>query len=236
MLLKIHYGDVKDSGIRGLVDGKRTSFYMIVIVDETNIDDAVSRMGRYSSVVAFEYVGNIELIRSRDLGEKPVYIVRQLQGLGADVDFLMTQVPSNLRCVVEVPSDFTDMREVEKACVKYDNLHVTGGMLLNLPTVRLGGVTEQDLPKKLADSRKPIMFTQDANVLQTVVLEEVSEVEFFTAKVKAEKKERVPKVKMVRTPKTPKEKSAPKERVTKPKKQLATLMALVGASADEDNF
>ena len=235
MLVRIHADDVKDSGLRGVVDSKKVTFYMIVVVDDSNIDFAIDKFSRYNSVVAFEYVGNVDLLRGKELGSKPVYVTRQTEDLGMGVDFIVPQLPLGLRCLLEVPSDFADMREVEKVCNKYDNVYVTGGNFINLPTVRLGAISEVDLPKKIVESKVPVTLQGVTNIMQTVNFEDVTDVEFFTAKVKVEKKEKVPKVKIQRTPKVKAEK-APKEKVQKPKKQLATLLSLVGSTANEDNF
>lgn len=222
MLLKLKFEDITANSARGEVDGKKVNFFMRVRVNESNIVQAIEKLRDNKSVVCFDYVGDINFLKTIDLGNKPVVVDRVVETLDMNIDFMMNELDTRVRINLIVPKDFKDMKAVYTYCQKYPNIRISGGKLLRLNGCNIGAVGKEDIPKKVPDSRIPLVVETEYCVFRNIDIEEADEVEFYDIK-------KVSKEKRVRTEK-PKTKSKPK-----PKKQLSSLLSLV-STGDVDNF
>lgn len=239
MLLTLEPQDVKNTGLKGTHNEKKTTFFMIVKVDESTIESAVQKFKDAKGVVAFNYTGDEAHLRTiADLGEKPVLIHKQVDKLDMNLDFLLGGIDPRVRIVLHVPNDYADMRSIHTYCAKYPNLHVEGGQFLRLNGCNIGAISETDLPKKTPNSKIKLFVDKDYSIQPIIDISEVNgELEFY--EYRAPKDPNAPKTPRVRKPKVKlpeelegkeKKSKAQAKPKTQPKpnkkKQLASLFGL----------
>lgn len=225
MILKIPYSELKSSGVKGVFDGKEVSFLLHVIVDSTNIEEALAKLDGVKSIICFEYVDEAPLIANLDLIKTPVVVIVQVSSLGVNFDFTVGKYPSSVRIIAELPDDFTDVRAVEDICLKYPHVRITGGRLLKIDGLRLGLHSREDIPKKIAASRVPTVWEGVKSYMRLVQYSELESVEYYDAKREV--------IKTAKEPKQPKSPRVKKPVVKKQKhKVLASLGDLKGSGFD----
>lgn len=239
MLLKLNYDHALNTGAKGEVNGKKTNFFMVMNVDETNFEQAIDRYGKTKGVVAFNFVGNPTFLQTSPLiglSEKPILFEQDVsQGVDlVGVQQTMLALPQTIRVVFKLNEDFKDMRFVHSESQKYPNIRFEGGNLVRLAGCKIGAIDPADIPKKIAVSRIDLTPSpQNSAVMAYIHIDDVDTIEFYPFKDVQPKSSRVSKVK---TPKTPKEKTSKSSKTSKPKKQLSSLLALTQDVGEFDNF
>jgi hypothetical protein len=221
MLLRLKYEELTSTAARGEVNGKNVNFIMRVQVDELTIVDAIAKFRGNKNIASLDYVGEPSFLKTIDLGGILIIITKELATLDANVDFIMSDIDSRIRVVVQLPMTYSDMKKVYEYSLKYTNLYFDGGNLIRLEGCNIGAVCASDIIKKVPESRIPLVIEGNGSVFQTVHIDDADSVEFYEAKLIVEKKTRV---------------ASDKARTkTAPKKQLSSLFALT-ASGGTDNF
>lgn len=238
MLLKLDYNHALNTGAKGEVNGKKTNFFMVMNVDETNFEQAINRYGKTKGVVAFNFVGQPNFLQTSPLvgmSEKPVLFEQDVtQGVNlAGIQQVMMALPSTVRVVFKLSDEFKDMRFIHSESQKYPNIRFEGGHLVRLAGCKIGAIDPADIPKKIAVSRIDLTPSpQNSAVMAYIHIDDVDTIEFYQYKDVQPKAPRTPKVK---TEKTPKDKTPKASKTTKPKKKLSSLLDLQNIG-EFDNF
>lgn len=239
MLLKLNYNHALNTGAKGEVNGKKTNFFMVMNVDETNFEQAIDRFGKTKGVVAFNFVGNPSFLQtspSIGISEKPILFEQDVsQGVDlVGIQQTMLALPQSIRVVFKLHEDFNDMRFVYSESQKYPNIRFEGGHLVRLAGCKIGAIDPNDIPKKIAVNRIDLTPSpQNSAVMPYIHIDDVDTIEFYQFK---DAQTKTPRASKVKTPKTPKEKSSKSTGASKPKKQLSSLLALTQDAGAFDNF
>lgn len=242
MLLNVNYSEVKDTGAKGEVDGKKVNFFMVVNVDESNLAEAVDRLGTSKGVAAFRYTGAPEFLQDSPLVrtvEKPLILPLTLGVVNMiDIQQTMIQYPQNVRVVFTLPKEFTDMRFVHDESKKYPNIRFEGGNLLRLAGCKIGAVGVEDIPRKISMSRLKLTPAESGefSAMRVIDRDDVDFVDFYAYREVKPKAPKAPKVSKPKVAKTVKEKSESKPKAPKAKKQLSSLLDLKTSTNGLDNF
>lgn len=244
MLLNVNYSEVKDTGAKGEVDGKKVNFFMVVNVDESNLAEAVDRLGSSKGVAAFKYTGAPEFLQSATTVrtiEKPLILSIALDKVSViDIQQTMIQYPQNVRIVFTLPKEFSDMRFIHDESKKYPNIRFEGGNLLRLAGCKIGAVGVEDIARKVSMNRLKLTPAESGefSAMRVIDRDDVDFVDFYAyreAKPRAPKAPKVAKPKAAKAVKDKAEGKA-KTKVTKPKKQLSSLLDLKTSTGGLDNF
>ena len=244
MLLNVNYSEVRDTGAKGEVDGKKVNFFMVINVDESNIAEAVDRFGSSKGVVAFKFTGAPEFLQDSTLirsVEKPIILSIELAEVNIiDIQQTMIKYPQNVRVVFTLPKEFINMRFVHDESKKYPNIRFEGGNLLRLAGCKIGAIGVEDIPRKIPLSRLKLVPTESGefSAMRVLGMDDVDFVDFYMYREVKPRAPKVAKPKAVKTPKTPKEKAETKAKpkAAKSKKQLSSLLDLTTSTNGLDNF
>lgn len=241
MLLNVNYSDVRETGAKGEVDGKKVNFFMVVNIDEANFAEAVDRLGTTKGVVAFNFIGSPAFLQDSPLVRtvsKPVIVKVQLDTVNMiDIQQTMIAYPQTVRVVFELPKGFNNMKFIHDESKKYPNIRFEGGNLIRLAGCKIGAIGVDDIPRKIALSRLKLTPAESGefSAMKLIHIDNVDIVEFYPYRDVKPKSPKAPKLKSA---KTPREKGEPKAKTksTKPKKQLSSLLNLQTATDGLDNF
>lgn len=225
MILRLKYDHMTSSAARGEVDGKQVNFYLQVIVDETNIMQAVEKAKSNRWIVALEYVGSPSYLTDVDLGDQLVIMTHKVDTIDVNVDFVLSGIPDKVRVVFELPESYSDMKTIMEYSKKYPNISFEGGTFIRLAGCNLGAVRASDIPKKIAESRIPLTMKGNASIYPVVYIDDLDAVEFYEHKLTILEK-RV---------KSSGSKSSESKKPAKPKKRMSSLIP-VQAIGGMDNF
>jgi hypothetical protein len=171
------------SAARGDVNGKQVNFFLQVIVNETNVVQALERFRGNRWVVALEYVGDPSFLSAVDVGQQLVLVTRTADTVDMNVDFALSGLPATVRVVFELPETYSDMKTILEYSLKYANISFDGGNFIRLDGCKLGAVRASDLPKKVAESRIPLTTKGSASIYQTLYIDDLDTVEFYESKL-----------------------------------------------------
>lgn len=242
MLLNVNYSEVKETGAKGEVDGKKVNFYMVVNVDESNFAEAVDRLGTTKGVVAFNFTGTPEFLQDAPIVrsvEKPILLNTELETVNMiDIQQTMIRYPQNVRIVYHLPKDYSNMKFVYDESKKYPNIRFEGGKLLRLAGCKIGALGVEDIPRKISLSKLKLTPTEQTefSAMPTISIDDVDYVEFYPYKDVKPKAQKVAKPKTPKATKTPKEKTESKPKAKSHKKQLSSLLDLQTSSDGLENF
>lgn len=225
MILSLSYEDITGSAVRGEVNGKSVNFFMRVKVNESNIEEALTKLKGNKWVVAFDYVGDPEFLKTVDIGDSVVIITKEVEKLDMNVDFLLNGLDRRVRVVLKLPKTYTDMKSIYDYSRKYPNVRFCGGKFLRLEGCNIGCIGQSDVFRKVPDSKLSIVSEGCSCVFQNIHIDDLDVVEFYDSKTSVSEK------KVKSSSNKPKAKSKPK-----PKKHLSSLLALVNNSDGFDNF
>lgn len=227
MFLRLGFSELQGQAVKGLVNGKKVNFFIRLVVDETNIVEALDKHRGNKNVICYEYIGDEAFLRSVDIGSSIVVVIKDVTALDMGLDFIMNAIDPRVRVVFRLPSDYFDMRAVVSYGLRFPNSRFIGGNFINLPSSKLGIVDVTELNRKIPDSRIHISTTGEDTFLSVVGIVDVEELEFTNATVK------------VKSPRIARPKSA-SSGVSKPKaepkkKRMSNLVSLSSTSGF-DNF
>lgn len=183
MILRLKYDELKADAVKGKVNGKAFSFFLRLVVDRSNLSEAIRRFTDNKLLLAFDYQDDPAALQGVDLGVKPVLYTQQVETLDINIDMLLNQLPAKMHLVCQLPSTFNDMRAIADYSRKYHNIRFCGGNFLHLEGCRLGCILASEIPRKFSDSRLPITTTGCASLMPTVDLADVEEPQFVSSKV-----------------------------------------------------
>ncbi|MNL91204.1 hypothetical protein D3C81_09340 [compost metagenome] len=217
MIVNIKYDEVQGTALKGSVNSKQVNLFMRVLVDETNIHEAITKFRECKWVVALDYVGDQEVLRDLDTAGVVVLIKKEIDKLDMNVDFIMKSIPNNIRVVFKLPETYCDMQSIVSFSKRYENIRFCGGNFIRLEEAKLGCIGVEDIFKKVAESRIPLVSQGCACIFNYVNLEDVTNLEFYEDRGNASSTKVV------------------KERKSSPRKVLSSLVAL-DKKGGFDNF
>ena len=91
----------------------------------------------------------------------------------------MHSIRNDVRVVINVDSMFSDMRLVAEWSSRFSNIRFCGGHLIRLKGCNIGCVGVQDIPKKIVESRIPMVCKGCSCVLTNVLLDDLDYIEFY---------------------------------------------------------
>lgn len=181
MIVKLKYEEVAGAALKGAVEGKVYNFFMRVEVDETNITEAIETLKGNKWCVGLDYRGNLGVLRAVEAkGVKILVETDTLDALDARLDNFVGSVPPHIRVIAKVEPEYCNMRKIEEYSIKYSNLRFCGGNLIRLDGCSIGCITTNDVFKKVADNRLPIVTSGCSCVYKNLSLGELDSVEFYT--------------------------------------------------------
>ena len=183
MILNLNYGDMQKTTAKGVVNGKEVKFFLRVFVNELNIQEAVDKLVNNKFVVALEYKGELGFLKTVDTKGMVVIVKNSVDKVDMNIDFYMNMVDSNIRMVFKLPDSYSDMRRVKEYSEKYTNIRFCGGNLLRLIGTKIGCIGIDDIPKKISESRIPLVVEKCGCAMENVSLDEVEDLEFIDDKV-----------------------------------------------------
>lgn len=218
MFLKVKYGELASTNIKGVVTGSRaTKLYVVYEVDEKSVEECLRAIQIDSNVVQVVYNGNYEQLRV--LMQEPTFLPLvdkrltyeiEVNSVDENLYLLLQGTPQQLTVVLNLPAYYNNMRELVSLCLKHPNVRINGGNLLRIEGLRVGGIDLENLPKKMNESKIPYVSDGKTGIYTIYTLQDVVDFEYV--------KEKEKKVKEIK-PKLPKEVSGttPKEKTSKPK-------------------
>lgn len=223
---------------------------LMLVCTSMEFTDAVKTFSSNTNIVGYMITDGVDFVKLKiDLQgvSNKLNVLIVYKYLSEDTTALeqaLTYIQSNetlckhVNVLVKLPDDYTNMMFVKQMCDKYTNVRFTGGTLLALCGCKIGAIENEDLPKKIADSKIPVIYEGDQSVDLVVPYLEMIEITWANKGSKVVKPKTVTvdseddaivKEKKTKTPKTPKE---PKE--VKPTKK--SVIASKFAVADDDEF
>lgn len=190
MFLRLAYKDVQGSSVRGFINEKKYNFLMRVVVDETNIEEAIVKLGHSKDVVAFDYVGDVSALPSLHIGEALVLVEKEVNSPDEKIHTILSSIDPKVRVVFKLPSTYSDMRMLQALTQSLEGVRSVafeGGHFLHIQGVSIGAIQEGDIPRKIADRRRTIVSMGMSSVYDTVGLEVVEKLEFYEKKVSTPK-------------------------------------------------
>lgn len=223
MLVRIPYYQVENTALKGVSKGKTVNMFMIVQVDESNVIEAISNLGKSKGVAALEYDGDTAILADQDLTDVVILTTRPIDAVDMNLDFIRSQVDERVRIVFKLPDNYSDMKMISQYSQKYTNISFTGGHLLRLEGCKIGHIWQGDIPKKVNENHIPLVSQGNDSIMKIIPFEEVEGVEFYEAS----------KLVVTKKPSGVKKEKAAKSSAPKRKKNLSTLVAITSSL---DNF
>lgn len=184
MFLSLSPNDVENSAVKGEFDGKSVNLFMRIKVDESTIQNAIKMFDNYTSVVAFDYTGDINFLDKISFGSKPVLVTREVDEVDLNIDFFMSELNKSAHLVCWLPTSFSDMRVIYNYSKKYSNIRFDGGNFLHIDGCRLGSILNSEVPVKIPESKLHVVTIGEASLWGTVTLDRLDKVEFYQSKSK----------------------------------------------------
>jgi len=180
VIVNLKYEDVDGDYLKGDYDGKVSNMFMRVGVDETNIDGAIDKLSGNKWVVALDYSGHIGFLSGIDTKGLVIIVKHVFDGDWGSVGNFMSGVGNSVRVVVELPSNYVDMREIEMYSAKYLNIRFCGGKLLRLDGCSVGCIGVKDIFKKVNEGRLDLVSSGCSCVYKNVEFGDLSSFEFYS--------------------------------------------------------
>lgn len=178
MIVRMPY---KGKGIVGLKTKgeEEKQRYIRYLVDSISIQRCLEETRGNKWVVAIDYEGAVEELYGIEPKEdyKPVIVKIKYKSEGLEEE--ISRVPEWVRVVVEYPEGYTDMRAVRDLVKSEPRVRVCGGYFCRLEGCNIGCITEDDIPKKISDTKK-LYVTKGCGCVQlTVDLEDLDNYELI---------------------------------------------------------
>lgn len=222
MIVKLKYDDVKGNTLKLGIDGKKVPVFMRVAVDQDNVIEAVEKFKTYKNVVLLDYTGDMQTLEGLD-STTPIAVKFELETIDSTIDDIMESVPSNVRVVVKLPNDYSDMRTIEAYSNKYSNIRFCGGYFLRLEGCKIGCVCAEDIYKKVSANKVNLISRGCACVYENVDINDFDIVEFTDEVIPV--KEVKPKATKTKT-----SSGTPKAKKEAKKKPIPSLLSLAKAN------
>lgn len=189
MLVNLKYDQVEGSALKGEVNGKAVNLFMQVEVDNSNVEQALERFKGNKWVVGLDYVGDVQQLVGLNLNGLNVLVKKDYDGV-EQIDEALKGIPEGVNLVMKLPLDYSDMRVIHTYSQKYPNLRFCGGTLLRINGCHIGCIEQQDVFKKIPDSKLSLVCEGCSCVYKHSLLDDFDLVEFYNdanAKVKTAK-------------------------------------------------
>lgn len=182
--------EYSNGSVKAKIGNKNHQVFFRVLVDSTNIGEALSLAKKDSNIIALEYT--LDSLVYCDLSMyslDDVYVFfRKEFGTDIcieDVNNFLFNVPAGVTPVIKVPDSFNDMEFVCKVCEMSPEVRFCGGYLFEMGGCRLGccgsDILESkgikcDCTSKIKDGCGCGLPTYDADELNLVLTEKVARV------------------------------------------------------------
>lgn len=200
IIIQLDYQDIDLVTIRTNYNNKIKDNYLRYIVDEFSLEKAIKEMEENKWVVALDYVGDLEyLFNITNKPSKPIIVTKKLLDINElSIDFIMQTMPDWVIVSIKTPSNFCDMRVVERLSKKYSNIRFCGGKFLRLPNCNVGCIQREDIPIKIRESAISYSTEGCSCIITTLKLEEVENYEFiYKSMIEEKEKKRLERKKSV---------------------------------------
>ena len=146
MILKIDYDDMMGTGISVIKGKARKKPDIIMVVNESNVVDAVAKYG--SMVRRFLYDGEeYGVLNGLDCSKLMVKVV---VGSGEEnmeaIDAKLSVIP-DVNVILSFAEGYSNMYLVKEVCQRYSRVRVCGGHFCQLDGVRLGCISKDDVQR-----------------------------------------------------------------------------------------
>lgn len=169
------------------IGSKKEDVIFSIIVDDTNLTEAIQVANRTSAIIELDYAGVLSMLPSLMSGVVTSATVNCVVEVGADItedDVVshLQSIPDNVTLVFKVPESFTDMEFIYNMCHKYSNIRFTGGTFFLIAGCNLGSYDYKVLERKGIKYKLNSHILRGENgVLQEYGIDDVS-LEFVESK------------------------------------------------------
>lgn len=146
MILKIDYADMLGTGISVIKGKAKKKPDIIMVVNESNVADAIVKYG--SMVKRFLYTGvEYGVLNGLDCSKLMVKVVVDSGEENMEViDAKLSAVP-DVNVVLSFAEGYSNMHFIRDVCQRYSRVRVCGGHFCQLEGVRLGCVSKDDVQR-----------------------------------------------------------------------------------------
>ena len=253
MIAKIDYSTFKDMSFTQGVDtqkmvltagvngGSPKECPVMITCAVSELDDVLSKVANNVNVVGYYLTGECDVNKVREiLGvhnvERPLnvllpYVFRTENdsALESACAYMLNEpvLSKHVHILIHLPEGYSNMEYVKGMCTKFSNVRFTGGMLLALEGCKLGVIENDDLPRKVADAKLPLVYEGEQSVDIVTNYLDMENISWTNSKgVSAKTKES--------TDKPTKEKAVKPKKESKPTKK--SVIANKFAIVDDDEF
>lgn len=179
MIVKLNYDDMKGNSLSVKVGKTVRKPDIILKVNQSNIEEAVEKYNNF--VAVFLYTDSVEsLLQFKGLKLSKVRVVINANPSEDGIVEKLASVPSECGIILKLPKNYCDMRVILTLSKMFSNLRVCGGMICNLPPVRLGCIDEKDTDKK----RKQFAYVNSCSCIEKPEYLEDIDFEFVDKPIK----------------------------------------------------